>query len=87
MPYCRADRAVKGSTRSAAPIEMEVSIIGNGLGMEPSQVQARLQEGKISTLCERGIGEDEGRYRLTFYFGKRRLRLVIDTDGSVTESA
>jgi hypothetical protein len=88
MPLGHPYREGEGSARSAAsPIEIEASVIGGGLGIEPSQVQAQLQEGKISTLCERGIGEDQGRYRVTFYCGKRRFRILTDECGNIIEAS
>ena len=62
-------------------------MIGGGLGIGPSQVQAQLREGKISILCERGIGEDQGRYRVTFYRGKRRFRILIAESGNIIEES
>lgn len=62
-------------------------MIGRGLGIDPAKVQAQLQEGKISTLCERGIDEDEGHYRVTFYCGKRRFRILMDESGNILEKS
>jgi len=59
--------------------------IGNGLGIEPSLVPARMREGKITSLCERGVDTDTGRYRLTFFFENRRFRLVVDEGGNVIQ--
>ena len=87
VPLSPADGAGEAPARVAVPIEIEASVIGGGLGIEPSQVQAQLQDGKISTLCERGIGEDHGRYRVTFYYGKRRLRILIDESGNLIEES
>ena len=71
----------------ADAIEIEASVIGAGLGIEPSLVQAGMGDGRITTLCERGTGEHLGLYRATFYFGKRRFRIVIDASGSVLEGS
>jgi hypothetical protein len=79
------DVVAETSAHAATTIEIDASVIGAGLGIQPSQVQAKLQKGKISTLCERGIGEDQGRYRVTFYCGKRRFRILIDEVGNVIE--
>ena len=38
---------------------------------------------KVAILCERGTGDDAGLYRATFYYGKRRLRLVVDEQGQL----
>ena len=87
MPLSHTDGADEASAHATASIEIEASVIGDGLGIEPSQVQAQLREGKISTLCERGIGEDRGRYRVTFYCGKRRFRILVDESGNVIEKS
>lgn len=83
----RTGQAAVAPAHDATPIEIEASVIGGGLGIEPSQVQAQLREGKISTLCERGIGEDQGYYRVTFYCGKRRFRVLIDESGNIIEDS
>jgi Family of unknown function (DUF6522) len=35
-----------------------------------------MHEGKNPTLCERGVDEEAGRYRLTFFHENRRFRLL-----------
>lgn len=42
-------------------------------------------QAKITSRCERGVDEDAGTHRLTFYHGVRRLRLVVDDAGAVIE--
>jgi Family of unknown function (DUF6522) len=41
-----------------------------------------MREGKITVLCERGVNEDAGRYRLTFFYENRRFRLIVDEEGN-----
>jgi hypothetical protein len=53
--------------------------------MEAAVLQERMRAGKITGRCEHGIDEDEGRYRLTFFTERRRLRLVIDKTGKVLQ--
>jgi hypothetical protein len=60
-------------------------VIGRGLNVEASLVPARIREGKITTLCERGFDEDAGRYRLTFFYENRRFRLVVDEEGNAIQ--
>ncbi|WP_428532627.1 DUF6522 family protein [Pseudorhodoplanes sp.] len=50
----------------AGAIQIDSKVIGEGLNMDPSVVQEIIREGKNTSRCERGIEEDEGRYRLTF---------------------
>lgn len=59
-------------------ITVDAAIIAKGLGIPPAAVQAGMREGAITSRCERGIGRHAGRYRLTFFHGDRRLRLVVD---------
>lgn len=66
-------------------IQVDATLVAEGLGIDPASVQERMREGKVTSLCERGIGEDEGRYRLTFFLGNRRFRLVVDKEGNVLQ--
>lgn len=64
-------------------ISVDAGLIAEGLGLEPSTAQARMREGAITSLCERGIDRDAGLYRLTFFHLSQRLRLIVDSDGKV----
>jgi len=64
-------------------IEIDAGVIGAGLGIEPAQVQAHLQERRIRVLCERGTGEDGGTFRVSFYLGSRSLRVLVDAAGTL----
>ncbi len=66
-------------------VQVDVTIVAKGLGIEPPIVQERMRERKITSRCERGIDEDEGRYRLTFFSENRRFRLVVDSGGNVLQ--
>ena len=58
-----------------------------GSNLEPSLVQVRMREGKITVLCERDVDEDAGRYRMTFFHENRRFRLVIDEEGNAVQTS
>lgn len=64
---------------------IQATIVAEGLKIDPSLVQARMREGKITTLCERGIDDDAGRHRLTFFSESRRLRLLVDEEGNILQ--
>jgi hypothetical protein len=66
-------------------LSIDAAVIGRGLSVEPWLVQARMREGKITVLCERGMDEDAGRYRLTFFYQHRRFRLVVDEEGNAVQ--
>ena len=66
-------------------IQVDAETIADGLGIAPSAVQDQLREGKITARYERGIDDDEGRHRLTFFTEHQRLRLVVDESGNVLQ--
>jgi hypothetical protein len=51
-------------------LHINASVIAQGLALEPSLV---LRKGETTSLCERGVHEDAGRYRLTFFHKSRRF--------------
>ena len=72
--------------RPAGGIEVEANAVAPLLGLHPAEFRKLMQAGKISTLCERGVGADEGTFRATFYWRRQRARLVLDADGRILAS-
>ena len=66
-------------------VEIDASVVAHGLGLEPSVVQTLMREGKITSLCERGVDEDAECYRLTFFYMGRRLRIIVDETGNIIQ--
>jgi hypothetical protein len=66
-------------------VRIDAAVIGRGLNVEPSLVQVRMREGKITVLSERGVDKDAGRYRMTFFHENRRFRLVVDEEGNAIQ--
>jgi hypothetical protein len=66
-------------------MHIEASIVAQGLELEPSLVQAMMRKREITSLCERGVNEDAGRYRLTFFHKSRRFRMIVDGTGTVIQ--
>jgi hypothetical protein len=64
-------------------ISVDAKLIGKSLGVEVPLVQALMREGKITSICERGIDVDAGTYRLTFFHANRRLRLIVGEAGNI----
>ncbi|KFN41879.1 DUF6522 family protein [Arenimonas metalli] len=73
--------ATAADAAARASVEVDAALVASGLGLAPAQVPAMLADRRIATLCERGTGEDAGRYRFTFYLGNRRFRLLTDASG------
>src|SRR5919197_5980874 len=66
-------------------LHINASVIAQGLALEPSRVQAMMRKGEITSLCERGVNEDAGRYRLTFFHKSRSFSVVVDGTGTVIQ--
>jgi len=66
-------------------LHINASVIAQGLALEPSRIQAMMRKGEITSVCEHGVNEDAGRYRLTFFHKSRRFRLVVDGTGTVIQ--
>ena len=64
-------------------VYIDAAAIAGGLGIAPSAVCALMRSGEITSLCERGAGEDEGRSRLTFFYRGKRLRMRLDQEGRI----
>ncbi|MGH7914356.1 MAG: DUF6522 family protein, partial [Candidatus Binataceae bacterium] len=66
-------------------VSLDAAVIARGLGLEPDQVLEQLRTGRLAARCEQGIGEDAGRFRLTFLQENRRLWLILDQAGRILE--
>jgi hypothetical protein len=66
-------------------IEVPAELVAEGLGIEPPRLRTGMREGKITGRSERGIDDDTGRYRLTFFSEHRRFRLIIDESGTILQ--
>lgn len=62
-------------------IEIDGAFVARGLDLAPAEFRQLMEDRKITVLCERGIGDDEGLYRASFYHEGRRVRLVVDGQG------
>ena len=68
-------------------IEVDAARVARGLGLRVAWFRKLMDDRKITVLCERGTGEDAGRWRASFYHDGRRLRLVVDARGHVLDEA
>ena len=64
-------------------IEVDAAIVGEGLKIDPSAVQRLMRESEITSRSERGVAEDAGLMRLTFFYRGRRLRIIVDDTGAI----
>lgn len=63
-------------------VEIDGALVARGLDLELADFQQLMERRKITVLCERGVGDDAGLYRASFYYQSKRVRLVVDGDGN-----
>lgn len=66
-------------------INIDAAIVGRGLGLAPHDVLRLMRDGEITGVCEYGLDDDAGRYRLTFFHKGRRFRLIVGETGNVLQ--
>src|SRR5262249_1892957 len=57
---------------------VDAALIGQLLHVSAAFVPMLMREGQITSVCERGIDEHDGEFRLTFFYRNRRARLSTD---------
>lgn len=66
-------------------IEVEADVISEGLNLPLPLLRQQMRAGRITSVSERGTGEDAGRHRLTFFTEHRRFRVVVDERGAIIQ--
>ena len=66
-------------------VQIDAAIVAEGLGLAPSLLQQEMRAGRITSVAERGIDDDRGRHRLSFFTRHRRFRVVVDDTGAVLQ--
>lgn len=64
-------------------VTVDAATVARLIGVAPGDVAQLLRNRQISSLCERGEGEDEGNLRLTFFFGAKRARILVGAGGEI----
>ncbi|WP_315925569.1 DUF6522 family protein [Mesorhizobium sp. SP-1A] len=82
-PAAQADGRSDRVELDAGALVVDARLLGELLGLRPADVAGLLKTQAITSLCERGVDEHEGEYRLTFFHGNRRARLTVDLQGKV----
>jgi hypothetical protein len=78
---------VKRAEISASGFQLEADLVADVLRVGPEAVISHIRDGSMTTRCEKGIDEDRGRHRLTFFLGNRQARFVIDDSGRILHSS
>lgn len=78
---------MSGITITDMGFEVDAGVIAASFGLTPTELREKMRAGDITSLCEKGEGSDEGRFRLTFHHAGRALRLTVDAAGHVLSRA
>lgn len=85
-------RALPAAGRHAMRVEIaggdivvDAEMLAPMFDIPAEDVPGLMRTQAITSICERGAGEDEGRYRLSFFYRNRRVRLSIDPAGRVLQ--
>lgn len=65
--------------------DLDAALIAADLGLDCAGVLEAMRLRRLTAVCERGVDEDAGHYRVTFHHGNTRLRLVVDGGGRVIQ--
>lgn len=68
----------RGIEFSDGEFVVDARLLGELLSVPVSRVSALMREGAITSICERGVDDHEGEFRLTFFHLSRRARLSTD---------
>ncbi len=63
--------------------EIDATVAARGMKLAVEYFLRQIQQGHIRCLVERGVGDDEGRHRLSFKYRDRELLLIVADDGQV----
>lgn len=65
--------------------EIDAAVVARAMKLAVEYFLRQMRRGAIQGRVERGIGEDEGRYRLSFRYRDRELRMVVGDDGQIID--
>ncbi|MDO5642952.1 MAG: DUF6522 family protein [Paracoccus sp. (in: a-proteobacteria)] len=74
-------------TRDGDTFTVAAPIIAEGLDLPEHAIARAMASGKITTQHERGEGADAGRFRLSFFYKNKVLRLTVDETGHILSRA
>lgn len=94
MSHACSPEPSAGSSGTTTPIEIEgdtfhvdATVIGDLLRIAPAEVPELMRVAAITSICERGIDDHAGQFRLSFFYKSRRARLSIDQGGRILQRA
>lgn len=72
-----------GVERKGGDFIVDAALLSEAFGLPQDEIKLLMRDGAITSRCEAGIGEDAGRWRLTFQHRDRACRFIVDGAGTV----
>ena len=69
--------------RNGSDFVVPADLLANALGLSETDVKEGMRTKMITSQSETGLGDDEGRWRLTFFYQDRAVRFIVDEHGEV----
>jgi hypothetical protein len=70
---------------SGGNVVIDAELLAPLLDVAAAEIPALMREQAITSICERGVDIHEGRFRLSFFYKNRRVRLSVDSAGRVLQ--
>lgn len=67
-------------------IVVDAEFLASLFDMSVTSLREAMSAGSVSTLVERGEGEDDGRTRLTFRYSDQQFSMMRERDGQLYET-
>ena len=64
-------------------VTVSADTLATHFDISATMVHDLMRSGRMVGRVEKGADQDQGRYRLTFRYGGRRLRLTCDDEGHI----
>jgi Family of unknown function (DUF6522) len=71
------------SAQNPEDVVVDAQLLAALFEITPDALKTAMRSGTVTSLCERGTQEHEGLYRLSFFYGSRRVRLNLNQLGEV----
>jgi hypothetical protein len=73
--------------RNGTDFVVPADLLANAFGLSEADIREGMRANRITSQSETGVGDDEGRWRLTFFYEDRVIRFIVDEHGEVLKRA
>ena len=73
--------------RNGDDFVVHADLLADAFGLSETDIREGMRAKRITSQSETGVGDDEGRWRLTFFYQDRAVRFIVDEHGEVLKRA